>query len=78
MSVVNGVLPSLDEVKVMVQSMTSAGKHLSDGAERAALLSSLHRLAASLQTPEDVINRTIFFVSLHATINRSVYLNYCR
>lgn len=57
-------VPSLDELKEKVQSVTVKGKSLGDGAERAALLNSLHKLAATLETPEDVVNRAIFFVSI--------------
>ena len=57
-------IPSLEELKQNVQSVTALGKSSFDGAERAALLSSLHKLAATLETPEDVVNRAIFFVSV--------------
>ena len=57
-------VPSLEELKQNVQSVTALGKSPRDGAERAALLSSLHKLAATLETPEDVVNRAIFFVSV--------------
>ena len=64
MAIAQAALPSLDELKVKVQAATSLGKTPRDGAERAALLDSLHKLAATLETPEDVINRAIFLVSL--------------
>jgi hypothetical protein len=56
-------LPSLDELSHSVRSVAALGKS-PDGAERAALLSSLHKLAATLETPEDAVNRAIFFVSI--------------
>ena len=56
-------LPSLDELSLSVRSVTALGKS-HDGAESAALLSSLHKLAATLETPEDVVNRAIFFVGI--------------
>jgi hypothetical protein len=65
MATVQAAIPSLDEIKAKVQSVTSLGKSPSDGAERAALLSSLHKLAATLETPEDVVNRAVFSVSLY-------------
>jgi len=59
---ISEALPSLEELKQKVQSLTADSKSTIATAERAALLTSLHKLAAALESPEDVVSRAIWFV----------------